>query len=139
MDQREFSSALMSITLTHYSFYKEMGLDDEAFTYALVTTVGILFSQAIALYAYDKFGRRPIMITGAIIQVPLMIVVAAVGGRVHPTRASIHAVVACMIMFASFQRIATESPTYIICAEIGGVKLRKKSMNDSGLFVYHSG
>ena len=53
-----------------------MGLGDKAFTYTTVTTAVTMVTLMIALFLYDKTGRRPIMITGAILQIPLMIVVA---------------------------------------------------------------
>ena len=106
-----------------------MGLGSKAFTYQSINSACIMVVMAGVLLLYDKWGRRPIMIFGAACQIPLMCVVAGVGGLKAPTEAGINAVVACVILFGVVQRISTDSPVYIICSEIGGVKLRKKSMS----------
>ncbi|RXK37325.1 hypothetical protein M231_05391 [Tremella mesenterica] len=110
------------------TFYISMGYGDMSFTYTSITSAAIIVALGCALYLYDKIGRRPVMIVTSFIQCPLILTVAIVGSAKHQTSANVHGVVACNILFTSFARCATDSPSYIINSEIGGVKLRKKIM-----------
>jgi hypothetical protein len=104
-----------------------MGLGALSFDYTIITSACIVVALGIALNLYDRVGRRPLMILGCFLEIPLLCIVAGIGGVKAPSDAAVRAVVACNILFTCFARMATDPPSYIICSEIGGVKLRKKS------------
>ena len=121
------ATCVRSLSLTDRRFYTNFGLGTLAFTYTCITSACIIVSLGISLYLYDRIGRRPLMIAGALLEIPLMCCVAGIGGVDHPSETAILGVVACNILFTCFARMATDPPAYIICSEIGGVKLRRKS------------
>ena len=105
-----------------------MGLGDKSFDYTCITSACLIVALGTGIYLYDKLGRRPVMIAAVLFQTPLMAIVAGVGGKAHPTREDVNAVVACNILFTCSARMATDSAAYVVCSEIGGVRMRRKSL-----------
>ena len=98
-----------------------------SFTYTCISAACGLVAVLSGLFLYANFGRRPILITGAFLQIPFMCIVAGIGGGRRPTEAGTHAVIASIILFSCVEKVSLSTACYIITSEIGGTKMRKKS------------
>ena len=110
-------------------FYVQMGLGAMSFTYTVISAACGLVSVLCGLYLYAHLGRRPILITGAFLQIPFMCLVAGLGGKKNHSTTDIHMVIASIILFSCFEKISLSTSCYIITSEIGGTRMRKKSKN----------
>ena len=108
-------------------FYVQMGLGAMSFTYTVISAACGLVAVLCGLYLYAHLGRRPILVTGAFLQIPFMCLVAGLGGKKNHSTADIHMVIASIILFSCFEKISLSTSCYIITSEIGGTRMRKKS------------
>lgn len=98
------------------------------FTYSTIQQgVGVI-ACFIGMNLFDRVGRRPILIVGCLAQVVFMCVIAGVGGKSNATQTDAKVVVAAVCLFVVAVKISLSSNSYLISAEIGGVRLRKKIM-----------
>ena len=81
---------------------------------------------------YDFWGRRIFAILGDLFCFIFLSVVATVGVGTTHTPTAIRAVIASIILTQTFSRWSV-SNAFVIGAEIGGVKMRRKVMATSGV------
>lgn len=108
------------------------GLADNAFTYIVIGNCLQVLSCAFQIFMYDIVGRRFFAIWGGLICFIFLSVVSSVGMRTNPTPAATNGIIASIIITQIFSRWATTN-AFVIGAEIGGVKMRRKVTATAGL------
>lgn len=84
----------------------------------------------LALVLFDITGRRPLMI-GVSILCTLFLYLATGLGMQEATsldQVSSSTILACFILLPAFPRISASNNAFLTGAEIGGVRMRKKTM-----------
>lgn len=109
------------------TFLTSLGLGARSFTYVVINNAMAMVACLIAMYLYDRTGRRPIEIAGAGLQMLAMFSFSALASTPNPTEAVTNGLVASFILFSVFVRISHSSCCWIITAEMGGTRMRKKS------------
>ncbi|KAJ5113707.1 hypothetical protein N7456_002241 [Penicillium angulare] len=110
------------------TFYKQSGYGDASFTYAMIGQVMTVVGTLLGVLVTDYTGRRPLMIGGGLMCGILLSIGAALGSEAHPNLAEKRTVIATFMLLGIFTKISASNNAYLIGAEIGGVKMRKKIM-----------
>ena len=77
------------------------------------------------------------MMIGGSIVVTCLLYLAAGLGTIHPLNQNeANTVLACFILLPAFTRMSASTNSFLTGAEIGGVRMRKKTMVDTTLFLY---
>lgn len=108
------------------TFYKASGYGDAAFTYAMIGQAMTIVGCAIGIGLTDYTGRRPLMYVGGFMCGILLSIGAALGSESHPTTAAREMVIASFLLLSIFTKLSASNNAFLIGAEIGGVKMRKK-------------
>jgi hypothetical protein len=91
-----------------------------------------IISAAFQILTYDFIGRRFFATFGGLFCFIFLAVVSTLGTLTKPTSAQINAVIASVILTQTFSRWAVNN-AFVIGAEIGGVKMRRKVMATGGV------
>ena len=67
------------------TFLTSLGLGARAFTYVVINNAMAMVACLVAMYLYDRTGRRPIEIVGAIVQTACMFAFAALAATPNPS------------------------------------------------------
>ena len=110
------------------TFYKQSGYGDSSFTYATVGQAMTIIGSLTGVLLTDYTGRRPLMIIGGFMCGILLTIGAALGSQPHPSDAEKQTVIATFLLLGIFTKISASNNAFLIGAEIGGVKMRKKIM-----------
>jgi len=117
------------------TLYVSVGLAGKSFTYIVIGNSLQVVSCLFQIIGYDYFGRRIFATLGGFFCFIFLTVIAEVGGSGTniPTDArSINAIIASVILVQTFSRWSV-SNAFVIGAEIGGVKMRRKVLATSGV------
>jgi SP family sugar:H+ symporter-like MFS transporter len=82
--------------------------------------IGVLFT--------DRFGRRPFMISGGLLTAVFLALGAGLGIKTNKTSADKETIIASFLLIGITTKISASNNAFLIGAEIGGVKMRKKIM-----------
>ena len=121
-----FINSLVGCPLRLRPFGSPAGLGANSFTYATLGLGVAVIASLLGILLCDRIGRRPILIGGAAAAALFNFIVAGVGSQPVQTDASTNAVVASMILLLSSCKFSFQNMGYLISAEIGGTKMRKK-------------
>lgn len=109
------------------TFFKLQGLGADAFTYSFVAQAAGVAGPLISMFLVDRVGRRPLLISGLFLAVLFNFLVAGLGRLVDPSTGEVNTVIASIILLNFSCKYSINMMAYLITAEIGGVKMRKKS------------
>jgi len=109
------------------TFFKQMGLGSKSFTYSFVAQTAGMVSAFIVITCVDRLGRRPLLISGMFLACIFNFLIAGLGSKAEPTPAETNTVVASTILLIMSIKYSASTMSYLISAEIGGVRMRKKS------------
>lgn len=109
------------------TFFKQMGLGSSSFTYSFVAQAAGVAGAIITMLIVDKVGRRPILISGLTLAALFNFLVAGVGAKADPSTPQINLVIASIILLNFSCKYSINTLAFLTVAEIGGVKMRKKS------------
>lgn len=114
------------------TFYVAQGLAHKSFTYIVAGNVLQIASCLFQIIMYDFWGRRIFAILGGFFCFIFLSVVAGLGVITDPTATQRSAVIASVILTQTFSRWSVTN-AFVIGAEIGGVKMRRKIMATGGV------
>lgn len=109
------------------TFFKQMGLGSKSFTYSFIAQAAGVAGALIGMLIVDRVGRRPILICGLSLAALFNFLVAGVGSKPDLSSSQINLVIASIILLNFSCKISINMLAFLITAEIGGVKMRKKS------------
>lgn len=109
------------------TFYTSVGRGSQAFIYTLIGGILHLVLGLPFAWAYDKVGRRPLLIGGTVIATVFLVIIGILGPKTNPSTAELNTVVASLMLFRFFESFSLSQACWIIGPEIGSSILRKKS------------
>lgn len=110
------------------TFYVQQGLGAMSFTYSMIGQVVGFVGCAIGIFLLDVTGRRPLLI-GAGAMCWFLLYLASGLGTIHSmSQNGINTELACFMLLPAFTRISASNTAFLTGAEIGGVRMRKKTM-----------
>ncbi|RMJ11839.1 hypothetical protein CDV36_008500 [Fusarium kuroshium] len=110
------------------TFYVDQGLGAMSFTYTMIGQVIGVVGCTFGLVLFDIVGRRPLFIYGSVVCCFLLYLASGIGLDSNPNQAETHTLLACFMILPAFTRISASNNAFLTGAEIGGVKMRKKTM-----------
>lgn len=110
------------------TFYKSVGYGNASFTYATIGQALTIVGTFGGLVLTDYTGRRPLMIVGGFMCGILLSIGAAVGDVAHKNISETRLVIATFLLLSIFTKISASNNAFLIGAEIGGTRMRKKIM-----------
>ncbi|GFZ46602.1 hypothetical protein JCM24511_03822 [Saitozyma sp. JCM 24511] len=110
------------------TFYTSVGRGSQAFIYTLIGGILHLVLGLPFAWAYDKVGRRPLLIGGTVIATVFLVIIGILGPKTNPSTAELNTVVASLMLFRFFESFSLSQACWIIGPEIGSSILRKKTM-----------
>lgn len=119
------------------TYYVNAGLKANSFTYVVIANALQIVSCAFQISTYDWFGRRFFSVAGGTLTFIFLTVLATLGtggSAAAPVTnsAAVHAVVASIILTATFGRWAVTN-AFVVGGEIGGTRHRRKVMALGGV------
>jgi MFS transporter, SP family, sugar:H+ symporter len=109
------------------TFFQDIGYGSSSFTYSFLAQLGGFVGALFSCLLADKIGRRPLLISGVALGAFFNFLIAGLGTKDNPTAAEANAVVASLILLTTCCKYSSNVMAYLITAEIGGVRMRKKS------------
>ncbi|RDH26321.1 general substrate transporter [Aspergillus welwitschiae] len=110
------------------TFYRQSGYGSAYFTYATVGQAMTIVGSLIGILVTAYTGRRPLMIGGGLMCGVQLSIGAALGSQDPPNQAEKRTVIATFPLLGISTKISASNNAFLIGAEIGGVKMRKKIM-----------
>lgn len=110
------------------TFYVQQGLGAQSFTYSVLGQVVGVIGCAVGIVLFDISGRRPLMIGGSIMCTLLLYVASGLGLKNDLSQSGSNMILASFILLPAFTRISASNTAFLTGAEIGGVRMRKKTM-----------
>ncbi|KAH8881843.1 general substrate transporter [Thozetella sp. PMI_491] len=110
------------------TFYVQRGLGAMSFTYNMIGQVIGIVGCAVCLVLLDIVGRRHLMIGGSFMCCFLLFLAAGLGLRSNLDQNGANTILSCFMLLPAFTRISASTISFLTGAEIGGVKMRKKTM-----------
>ncbi|CAK7222120.1 hypothetical protein SCUCBS95973_004733 [Sporothrix curviconia] len=108
------------------TFYKSVGYGNASFTYATIGQALTIVGTFGGLALTDYTGRRPLMIVGGFMCGILLSIGAAVGDVADKNISETRLVIATFLLLSVFTKISASNNAFLIGAEIGGTRMRKK-------------
>lgn len=99
-----------------------------SFTYTMIGQVVGVVGAAVGVLLFDITGRRPLFIVGSAICTILLYLASGLGTIPNPNQNEANMILACFILLPAFTRISASNNAFLTGAEIGGVRMRKKTM-----------
>lgn len=109
------------------TFFQLRGLGAESFTYSFIAQAAGVAGALFSTLCVDKVGRRPLLISGMFLASLFNFLIAGLGKDPHPSKAETNMVIASIILLNFSCKYSVNMLAYLITAEIGGIKMRKKS------------
>lgn len=113
------------------TFYVQQGLGAMSFTYAMIGQVVGVVGGGAGIVLFDITGRRPLMIGASLVCAFLLYLGSGLGTIAMPNDNETNTLVACFILLPAFTRISASNCAFLTGSEIGGVRMRKKTMVNS--------
>lgn len=110
------------------TFYRQVGLADMAFIYAVVNNATSVVTATLAMLCFDIFGRRNLVFHGGWAQGAFLISIGALGRIANPTVHESNGIVAGMQLYTCILHMTLGPGAYITAAEVGTQSLREKTM-----------
>ncbi|KAI2621109.1 general substrate transporter [Hypoxylon sp. NC1633] len=116
-------------------FFKQLGTISNPFLISLITTLVNVLSTPISFYTIEKFGRRALLITGAIGMIVSQFIVGAIGvtqGRVevHNT-AAVQAMIAFICINIAFFATTWGPTAWVVVGEVFPLPIRSRGVGIS--------
>lgn len=110
-------------------FMGQLGFKDPLRSFVIVTVCG-LATNVLSLYAFDKIGRRPLMLYGALIMAGMMLGVggATANGTANMSKALQSGCVAMLILWFGAYCLSWGPGVWIISGEVGTGQLREHTL-----------
>jgi MFS transporter, SP family, sugar:H+ symporter len=118
------------------TFYVSQGWGSSSFTYSTIGQVIGIVGCAASLMLIDTTGRRPPMIGGSAVCTLLLYLAAGLGTEKDPNRNEANTILACFMLLPAFTRLSASTTAFLTGAEIGGVRLRKKTMVGFNRYIF---
>ena len=108
------------------TFFKSVGLGSVAFTYNTMIIAIAIACGIVGILCVDIVGRRTMCIIGVSIAFIFNGVSGGVGAHKPLTNTDIHIIVASLVFVLAGNKISLNPLSYVVGAELGGVRMRKK-------------
>jgi len=109
------------------TFFQQIGMDN-AFLISLITTVVNVVSTPISFYIIERFGRRPLLIYGALAMAVTELVVAVVGTADPASPAANYTLIVFVSFFILFFASTWGPAAWVVTGEIFQLPMRSKGV-----------
>lgn len=89
-----------------------------------VVSIGFV---VICLFLADKVGRKPLVISGTVIQIAGLMTMGGLGVQTPVPDSAKNGIVACMFLFSAGFSLGWAPLTYVVITEVPSIKLRDKT------------
>lgn len=110
------------------TFYVQQGLGAMSFTYSMIGQVVGVIGCAIGILLLDITGRRPLLMVAGAMCWFLLYLASGLGTIRSMNQNGVNTELACFMLLPAFTRISASNTAFLTGAEIGGVRMRKKTM-----------
>lgn len=97
------------------------------FQYSLMSSCINTFACFTAIYVTDKVGRKPLLMTGSILQVVWLFTMGGIGTAASPTAAQTQVIVAATALSSASLCFSWDPLNYIVTTELPASRLRDKT------------
>lgn len=106
-----------------------------SFTYSTIGQAIGVVGCGIGLVLFDISGRRPLMIGGSFFCTLLLYLAAGLGTDKTLNHNERNTILACFMLLPAFTRISASNTAFLTGAEIGGLRMRRKTMVGFAFFL----
>jgi MFS family permease len=110
------------------TFFTQLGTIDNPFLISLITTLVNVCSTPISFYIIEKFGRRTIMIWGALGMVICQFIVAIIGVTDGQNPASVKTMIAFICIYISFFATTWGPGAWVVIGEVFPLPIRSRGV-----------
>ena len=110
------------------TFFKDLGTIDDPFLISLVTTLVNVCSTPISFYTIEKFGRRTLLIWGALGMLICQFIVAIIGTANGGNDATIRAEIAFICIYIFFFASTWGPGAWVVIGEIFPLPIRSRGV-----------
>jgi sugar porter (SP) family MFS transporter len=110
------------------TFFQQLGTIDNPFLISLITTLVNVFSTPLAFWTIERFGRRPLFLSGGIAMFAMQYIIGAVGTAMPDNVVAIRGMIA-VICFQVFFFATTWGPAaWVIVGEVFPLPIRARGV-----------
>jgi len=110
------------------TFFQSLGTISNPFLIGLITTLVNVCSTPISFYTVEKFGRRPLMIWGALGMVICQFIVAIIGVTDGENPAAVRAMIAFICIYIFFFASTWGPGAWVLIGEIFPLPIRSRGV-----------
>ncbi|KFX96367.1 hypothetical protein V490_03371 [Pseudogymnoascus sp. VKM F-3557] len=114
-------------------FYQQQGFDNSFLLGVGNTIIGLACTGCCSLFI-DRYGRRPILLTGAAAMAALLLILGGVGAEKHPNQNEKNTMVASVMLFGGAYALSWAPISYVILGEVSSQRVKEKT-NDLAVSV----
>jgi len=110
------------------SFFKTLGTISNPFLIGLITTLVNVCSTPISFWTIERFGRRPLLIWGALGMVVCQFIVAIIGTASKQTHPEVSAMIAFICIYIFFFASTWGPGAWVVIGEIFPLPIRSRGV-----------
>jgi SP family sugar:H+ symporter-like MFS transporter len=110
------------------TFFQSLGTITNPFMVSLVTTLVNVLSTPFSFYAIDKFGRRPLLIWGALGMVICQLIVAAVGTATDQSSSDVKIMISFICIYIFFFASTWGPGAWVVIGETFPLPIRARGV-----------
>lgn len=110
------------------TFFQDLGTIQNAFLLSIITSIVNVFSTPVSFYTVEKFGRRTILIWGALGMVICQFIVAIIGTVKPNDPAAITAMIAFICVYIFFFASTWGPAAWVVIGEIFPLQIRSRGV-----------
>jgi len=110
------------------TFFQELGTISNPFLIGLITTLVNVCSTPISFYTVEKFGRRPLLIWGALGMVICQFIVAIIGTVDGQNPSAVKAMIAFICIYIFFFASTWGPGAWVLIGEIFPLPIRSRGV-----------
>jgi sugar porter (SP) family MFS transporter len=110
------------------TFFQQLGTISNPFLISLITTLVNVCSTPISFYIIEKYGRRPIMIWGAVGMVVCQFLIAIIGTSDGQNQSAVSAMIAFICIYIFFFATTWGPAAWVLIGEIFPLPIRARGV-----------
>ncbi|KGO73202.1 Major facilitator superfamily domain, general substrate transporter [Penicillium italicum] len=110
------------------TFFKELGTINDPFLISMITTIVNVFSTPISFYTIERYGRRPLLLWGALGMIICQFIVAIIGVTDGSNNKAVSAMIAFICIYIFFFASTWGPGAWVVIGEIFPLPIRSRGV-----------